>query len=320
MGRRLKVAIIGDPNRKGKDNTLIEEAEKAFNAIYVPINQVRLDLDKKMSVTYQGRNLSKMDFVLVLPTITHDEMFYIVSMMLKGKTRPFSYDKYLLTLNDDVLSRSLKHYEVATRRYMFICASKSLPKELNKIKFPVIVKLKSKRIVVQNLRALKDIASFAKRGTPIKIEFPVKTKSIVWVFVIGNEVVASYERSNGSSKFVEVGGDVKKVASKVSSALNCDYCALKLIQDSKGSYLLDKISFSPNFNHFQKITSKNIASYIVSYIKKKEEEKRAEWAGGIIEAVRRFPRQVGISVEEPRRKKKVRKTKRRTVRRRRRSR
>lgn len=290
MARRPKLAIIGDQNRKAKDQPLIDEAEKEFHTVYIPITEMRLGLSSKSTVTADGKDLSKFDCVLLVPTAGYREMFYTIARMLAGKTKPFNHEQYLLSINDDVLFKYMNRFGVKTRQSMFICSSHSLPAAVSGIKFPAIVRFGVRRVSVTNMRTLKDIISFSPRGTPIKIETPVRAKNIVWVFVVGNEVVGGYEIKGKELKPFNVGEDMKRAAIGARSALNCDYCGLRFIIDRSDDCVLDRLTFSPDFAKFQKVTSKNIARYVISDIKRKTEE--SEWwvAKEIREVVKKIPR------------------------------
>lgn len=286
MARMLRIAIIGDPNRRAKDQPLIDEAEKQCKALYAPITQLRLDLtaNKRPSVRYNNKNLSRFDYVLIIPTITYKEMFYTVARMLGDKAKPFTHKQYLLVLNEDILFKYLHRRGIHTRKSVFICASSSLP--LKNIKFPVIVRVGAKRVMVTNEQTLKDVIAFAERGKPIEIETPIKAKKIVWTFVVGDEVVAGYEKVKRTVKSTNVDDEVKKAGTTVSAALKCDYCALKFIIDQNDECILDKVTFCPDFSNFQRITSKNIARYVISYLKSKAEE--LWWPIGLLEAVKKI--------------------------------
>jgi len=136
------------------------------------------------------------------------------------------------------------------------------------------------------------VVGLAGRGTPVEIETPVPTEKTIWTFVVGEEVVAGYEKSKNDVKSTSVDDEIKRLAVSVRSALGCDYCALKFIADKRGKTILDKITFCPDFGNFQKITSKNVASYIVGHLKRRLEEEKVEWwvPKPILDVMKKFPR------------------------------
>jgi len=293
-GRMAKprLVIIGSPNRQKKDRPLVEEAEKEFQVEYVPITQARLGLARSMTLMYDGKSVSKSDRVLLIPTITHKEMFYTIARMLGDRCMPFNHKQYLLTLNEDVMFKYLERFGIPTRESIFICASSSLPAGLKKIRFPATVRMGAKRVKVTDAETLKDVVGLAGRGTPVEIETPVPTEKTIWTFVVGEEVVAGYEKSKNDVKSTSVDDEIKRLAVSVRSALGCDYCALKFIADKRGKTILDKITFCPDFGNFQKITSKNVASYIVGHLKRRLEEEKVEWwvPKPILDVMKKFPR------------------------------
>ncbi|MFQ6056887.1 MAG: hypothetical protein ACE5J3_13005, partial [Methanosarcinales archaeon] len=73
----MKIAVVGDPRREEKDLPLIKEGKKIFDyCLYVPINQVRLDIEENFAVMYKDKNLMEFDYVLPIPTLSYREFFY----------------------------------------------------------------------------------------------------------------------------------------------------------------------------------------------------------------------------------------------------
>jgi glutathione synthase/RimK-type ligase-like ATP-grasp enzyme len=264
----MRCAIIGDPNRKAKDQPIIDEVREACGeAVYAPITQVRFEIGhskKEANVSFEGKNLAEFDYVIAIPTITHSELFYTAFWILNNKAAPIDAKKYLTTLNEELLLNVLESKGIRVRKHMTVTSNASLDRVDESITYPAIVRPPKKRVIVTNKKTLKDVVSLYKIGTPIMIETPIKSKKIIWVFVLGKEVIASYEKSGKSRKTVSIDNKLKGIALKVRDIIGCNYCSIKFIL-KKGNWVLDKVSLSPDFSKLQKITGVNVARHIASF-------------------------------------------------------
>jgi len=277
----MKIAILADSNRESKDQPIIDEAKEAFGeeaVTYVPITQVRFDLAGQTAVRFNGADLAEFDCVIPIPTITHSELFYTALRMLGADEQelPLDAKKYLLIMNDELLFNFLEANGVRVREYITVASNASLDNVGEIIKYPALVRPPKKRVIVTNKQTLKDVISLYKIGTPIKIETPIKAERNVWVFVLRDEVLASYEGSGKNAKSFAVDDELKSIALKVRKLVGCDYCAMRFLMQ-RNEWILDKVALSPNFSNFQKITGINIARYIVSCFAEKTKKMEKPW-------------------------------------------
>jgi len=286
----MKIAILGDPRRRKKDEPLVKEAELNSNfdeVVYTPINQVRFDISKRsseegMAVRFNGvgTNLDDFDCVVPVPTITHSELFYTAMWMLNDVCMPFDAEKYMMFMNNELLRNFLRSRKIPIRESITITSNMSLDQISNSIEFPVIVRPPKKRVVVNNPTTLKDVVSLYKYGTPIVIERPIKADMDTWIFVVGDEVVASYKKYqkklNGSGSDIVVGSDLNKLAVRIRKEIGCDYCAIRFLF-ADGEWVVDKITLCPDFVNFQKMTGVNVARYVISHMARKITEKEKAW-------------------------------------------
>lgn len=279
----MKIAILADPNRKSKDKPVVDEAKEAFGeegVIYAPITQVRFDLSKDLNngitVRFNGFDLAEFDAVIPIPTTTHAELFYTALWMLSEQNLPFDAEKYLITMNEEMLFNFLESNGVPVRKYITVASNASLDRVEENIKYPALVRPPRKRVIVTNKRTLKDVISLYKIGTPIKIETPIKAKKNVWVFVLGDEVVASYEKFERTAKTIAIDDELKRLAIKVRRLIGCDYCSMRFLMQGN-EWIIDKLTLSPDFSNFQKITGVNIARYVVSRFLEKAKKMEKPW-------------------------------------------
>ncbi len=285
-GLRMKVAILANESRKNKDNPIIKEAEQAFDeVIYAPIKKVRFDLVSKglsngISLEFEGFNLADADCVLVIPTNNYKELFYTALRMLDGCITSFDHKTYMLTINEDMLLNFLNSNDIIVRKSLVVSSNISIDKISERIKLPAIVCPPTKRVVVTNKQTLKDVLSLYKYGTPIRIETPIKSEKNVWLFILEDEVIACYEKMKNVDKVTAVDDDLKKLAIKIRNLVNCEYCAMHFLKrggKTKSEWVFDRLTFSPDFSNFQKITGVNIGRYVISHFS--ERVKKIEKGG-----------------------------------------
>lgn len=291
----MKIAILADPNRKSKDQPILDEAEKAFGTVvYAPITQIRFDIGRAsrlsraprsgVAVRFDGADLAEFDCIITIPTITHSELFYTALWMLDAKTIPahtipIGAEKYLLTMNEELLFNFLGSNGLPVRKSITVASNASLDSVEENIKYPALVKPPKKRVIVTNKQTLKDVISLYKIGTPIRIETPIKAEKNIWVFVLGDEVIASYEKTGNSGKAdrpFAVDDKLKNIAIMARELIGCDYCSMRFLMQ-KNEWILDKVALSPNFSNFQKITGVNIARHIVSCSSRKVKVEKPWW-------------------------------------------
>jgi len=286
----MKIAIIADPNRKSKDEPLIKEAEAKFDvALYAPITQIRFDITKKetgvkgTAVKMNGQEISKFDCVLAVPTITYSELFYTALWMLDDCdcAKPFDANRYLLFMNTELLRNFLRSNGIPVREFITVASNVSLDKVSESIPFPVIARPPNKKVLVTNMQTLKDVISLYKAGTPILIDRPVKSDMNIWTFVVGEEVVAAYREPLKSEQgkkpeSIAADADLKRLAVKIKKKIGCEYCAIRFLHTG-GRWIMDRITLSPDFANFQKITGINVASHVISSMLESSEKVKKAW-------------------------------------------
>jgi len=293
----MKIAILASESRKTKDRPVIEEAAQAFDTfIYAPITKVRFDLASakslsilslkrftsekslsEMSVKCNGYDLSDADCLLVIPTSTHAELFYTALRILDNCVVPFDAKTYMLTINEGLLFNFLGAKGIPIRESLIVASNISIDKINERIKYPVIVRPPRKRVMVTNTTTLKDVLSLYSYGTPIRIETPIRSERNVWAFVLEDDVIAGYEKTKDAPQVTAIDDDLKRLAIKVRDLIGCNYCAMRFLYD-KNKWVIDKLTFSPDFSNFQKITGVNIGRHIVSNLRNKvRKRERPKW-------------------------------------------
>ncbi|MDI6806557.1 MAG: hypothetical protein QMD14_01930 [Candidatus Aenigmarchaeota archaeon] len=273
----MKIVVIGDPKRKEKDLPLIRESEKFFDVcLYAPINEIRVEIEKGLTVKFYDKNLADFDHVLPVPTLTYTELFYITMRVLSEFAYlPFEPQKYLLASNEPLLFHYLRENGIKTKNF-FLLTSKTPIKNIKKeIVFPCVIKQLDKEVVVTNFHTFHDVISLQKAGSPLLVWNVIKSERNIWAFITDN-FITSYEKTNSSSKPIELSNELKDMAFKIKKLMECDYCVLNFLK-FKDDFILNKFTFSPNFSNFEKITKENIAKILMDVLHEKIKKKKRWW-------------------------------------------
>lgn len=276
----MKLAIISDPQRGEKDSPILKEAGNFFEKfLFVPITQIRVDIAEDFAVKYGQINLADYDCVLPIPSLIYKEVFYIVLRALSNSTYlPISADKYLLATDEALLFKYLNQNGIKTRELFVVSSGMPMKELLKKTKFPLVVKPPYKRVIVTNSKTLQDVLSLTKIGTPIVIEPPIYAEKNLLLFLVGNEVIASYEKKGEVLKPAEVGEELKKLSIKTRQLVGCDYCMLNFLF-VKNQWIFSRFVFSPDFLKIQEITSKDVARALLEHLVEKSKKSKERKLG-----------------------------------------
>lgn len=273
----MKLVILGSLERKEKDLPIIEEAQKIFDtALYVPVDHVKLGAGNDLGAWFKKTDLSNFDAVLPIPTYSNKEFYYTCLRILEKKVyTPIPSDKFFIMWNKPLLLKLFSNNGIKTRKVSIVACEIAANTIINQLKLPVIITPPSrKRVLITNKDTLKSVLSLFKPGYTIIVEKPIKPKSMIWVFVVGDEVVASYEKNRQGRKRIIIDEDLKKLAIKIRKSISSDFCAINFIK-TKSQNIVNEITLSPDFSLYQDVTGKNISRALLTYLESKiKEEKR----------------------------------------------
>ena len=268
----MKIAIVGDPIRKEKDEGLVKAAKKYFEkVIYCPIDRVRFEIKGKMEVSYDGERISDYECIFPVPTNRNREMFYTLVRMLNHKVLPFSPSQYLL-LSTNQIFQILKTSGIEVREHYSLFSTAGLESIKEKFEFPLIVKQLHKKVLVTNEKTLKQVISVMEKGFPIIIYKPIKPDFSVFGLTIGNE--AFYYKRKEGNVLKDFSKSEKKIIEKnlrkIKKVTDLDYFAFRFIKHNN-KFILDWLSFSPNFPVMRKNLGIKLEERIMKFMKEKSE-------------------------------------------------
>lgn len=288
----MNLAIITTPDRIEKDRTLFKESLKYSQmVVYTSIDSIKLRVGERMEVRYSGYNLSEFDYVLTIPTVEKREFFYILLRMLEnsGVMVPISSDKFFIIWNRPLMLKALSKRGIHVRKTFAIAQNIVADTILRDLKLPVVITTTSgKRVYVNKMDVLKDVLSLFRPGHMVVVEKPITPESVIWSFVIGDEIVASYERRGEVRRSIVLDKEMEEIAIKVRRIFDADFCVVNFIKMKRG-FIVNNVTLTPDFELFYKVTGKNVCSMLASYIMERVERERS-LIGGFIKGIYRLSR------------------------------
>jgi glutathione synthase/RimK-type ligase-like ATP-grasp enzyme len=290
----MKIAILGSPERKEKDLPLIREAKEVFEtSLYVPIDGVKLGIEEEPKAWYKKTDLSEFDCILPIPISKNREFFYTCLRILEENVYlPISSDKFFILWKKPLLLKLFSQNNIEIRRTFVVASDVATGTILEELKLPVIITPPSeKRVLATKKETLKNILSLFKPGYTIVVEKPIKPESVIWTFVVGDEVVASYEKKKSRRRAIKLGEELENLAVKVRKIISSDFCGINFIK-TKSHTIVNNVTLSPNFSLFQEVTGKNISRILLSYLKERVKESKKGLLDRFIDTITEFLKQV----------------------------
>ncbi|MDI6825629.1 MAG: hypothetical protein QMD36_00310 [Candidatus Aenigmarchaeota archaeon] len=287
----MKIAIIGSPDRKELDFPLVEEAKLIFDdVLYVPIGEIILKISKDLQVLHKDIDVSGFDVVLPISTFPYKEFYYMCLKILEKYTyTPISSDNFFNFCNRTLFLKTLSENGIKVRRIFSVASSVAARTIINQLGLPVILDVPGKNIFIADRTTLKNILSMFKPGRVIMFKKPIKPESMIWVFVVGNEVVASYEKVDKNMRPVRVERKIEELAVRIKNLISSDFCVVNFLR-VKNQTMMNQVSLSPDFPLFQKITSKNICRSLLMHLRANATEKRKNILDIFVDSINDFVR------------------------------
>lgn len=268
----MKIAIMG-PNKEKPP--ILDEAESIFDeALYVPINSVKLEVGEEERVFYEDVDLSSFDIILPLPDETNREfMFLCLKILEKESYIPFSSSDFFIIENDALMKNKLIKCGLKVRKGAILASNRTSRMMIENLKFPIIVRSPSgKGVRATNEETLKNVLSLFKAGYIRILEKPVKAESIIWCFVVGKEVIASYEETKESTRSIHLDVETETKLFKIRRVIDSEFFVVNFIRKRKG-LIINDIYLAPDFSLFKETTGKDVSKLLLLHLKNKVESK-----------------------------------------------
>ena len=269
----MKIAIIGSSEN---NESVVDEAKELFDEVlYVPIDSIKLEVGEDQRVLYKDVDLSTFDIVLPLLNGSSNEILYLCLKILEKKVfLPILSEDFFIINKKCLLMKRLIDQGLKVRKSVFLASNRTSRMIIESLKFPIIIRSSSgKRVKVTNKETLDNVLSLFKAGNVRILEKPIEAESVIWLFVVGNEIIASYEQIGENLKSIALGGDILSKIYRVQKTINSDFFVVNFIR-KKNSLIVNDVFLCPDFSVFNKITGKNTIKPLLVYLKNKLESER----------------------------------------------
>lgn len=279
----MKLAIISLNGKSSR--AILEECKQLFQtADAINIKKIEVhSTNKGLEVIYEGKSLPNYDCIYIRGSHKYSLLQRSITRALQQKsfmpTLPkaftFGHNKFLTTIE-------LQRKQVPIPRTYFAATDETAKKLLDKINYPIIIKIPSgtqgKGVMVaespESARPIIDILSVFKQ--PYIIQEYVETNATdIRAIVAGNKVIVAMKRKASRQEIranIHVGGtgqpyeldhDTEQIAINAAKAIGAKICAVDLLNG--GNPVVIEVNLSPGLQISQ-ITGKNIAKLIASYL------------------------------------------------------
>lgn len=261
----------------------------------INIKKIQVNLGNDYGVFYEGKPLKEYDCILAKGSFRYAIMLRSITHMLAGKCyMPFKASAFTVGHNKILTQLKLQKAGIPTPASYLAPSMDAAKKVLEEINYPIIIKFpegtQGKGVMFADSFASASslLDAFASLNQPVIIQEYVETGATdTRVIVVGDKVVASMQRkaemgekranihAGGVGMATELDAQTKKIAIKTAKVMNCDICAVDILESSKGPYVIE-INLSPGLQGITKTTKIDVADYIARHIYKKTKEFKEE--------------------------------------------
>ena len=283
----MRIAIIG---LSENNLSVVEEAKKIFDeALYIPIDSIKLEVGEEQRAFYKDVDLSTFDIILPLVNTSYNEFMYLCLKILeKNIYVPISSDDFFIIGKKCLLMKRLMDQGLKVRKSVFLASNRTSRMIIESLKFPITIRSSSgKRVKVTNEETLNNVLSLFKAGNIRILEKPIEAESVIWFFVVGNEIIASYEQVSENLRSIGVDEDIISKIYRVKKAINSDFFVVNYIR-KKDNLIVNDVFLSPDFSVLNKVSGKNTIQPLLVYLKNKVESERIGVITSIFKSVHDF--------------------------------
>ncbi len=209
---RNSLCIIGQ--EKSESNIkLIEEAKRTFNTVFfVPVDGIRIGLEKDFSITYRNTNLLKFGAILPrVPRLYYSYAYQLLSFFPPETFMAVPPITFLLESERFFLLTILRKRNVNTLDLYLARSARAAFGILDEEEFPRVIRVPGEKTgvtVKSSVEAKSVIDALGSLNQPILIEELVK--DMVSLYVAEPEVIACVEKKTKEKDVIFARGNLKK--------------------------------------------------------------------------------------------------------------
>jgi ribosomal protein S6--L-glutamate ligase len=285
----MKIAILTESGNTYSPIKLKEAAEsRGHECVVIRYPKCYVDIEQdKPQVRYEGGVLDDID--VVIPRISPSHTTYGAAITRQFEmTNVYTLNKSIAIVRSRDKLRTLQLLSkagVGIPKTVFSKSTSAVDDLIDTIGVPMIIKVARGSqgngvVLAETRKAAKSVVqAFYVEGVSILLqEFIAEAAGAdIRVFVVGNKVVASYERQSldddfrsnihqgGSGRVVKLTDDERKAALRAAKAMGLQVCGVDLIRSNRGPLVLE-VNSAPGLEGIEAVTGRNIAGKIIEYV------------------------------------------------------
>ncbi len=289
----MKAALISLESESSKWTA--EAMKKYFDDVdMLNIRHIEISISgKKAEILYKGKPLDSYDCIFAKGSFRYANLLKTLTLLINGSSYmpisdrafTFAHDKLLTQLEFQRNNIPMPTTYLAST----ITAARSILERLN---YPIVMKFpqgtggKGVLFAESFASASSILDALSSLRQPFIIQEFIETGGTdIRAFVIGDEVVAAYQRkagknearsnihAGGTGEEVELDDETKRIAIKSAQALDADICGVDILMTHKGPMVLE-LNLSPGLQGITKYTGIDVADKIAKYLAKRTKEKK----------------------------------------------
>jgi len=290
----MKAAVLSLESESSK--WTIEAMKKYFDEVdALNIRYIEISMSgKKAEILYKGKPMGSYDCILAKGSFRYANLLKSLTLLINGsaympisdRAFTFAHDKLLTQLEFQRNNIPMPTTYLAST----IVAARSILERLN---YPIIMKFpqgtggKGVLFAESFASASSILDALSSLRQPFIIqEFMQTNGTDVRAFVIGDEVVAAYQRkaksnearsnihSGGTGEAIELSEETKRIALKAAQSLGAEVCGVDILMTHKGPMVLE-LNLSPGLQGITQYTGIDVADKIARFLYDKTKEKKS---------------------------------------------
>lgn len=267
-----------------------EALRKHFDHVdEIDIRNIEVDISNKPVVMYNGEELGHYDCIYAKGSYKYAMILRALTDVVKSSGKqtytPYNPDAYT-NGHDKILTHlKLQHNKIPTPVTYIASSPESGKKILERINYPVILKIpsgtqgKGVMFVDSYEAAASMLDTLTTLRQPFLIQEYVETGSTdIRVIVVGDKVVAAMKRhgkkddkrsnihAGGSGEQIIPNEDVKRIAVKAAKAVGAEICGVDILDSEIKGPLVIEVNLSPGLQGITNATKLNVPDLIAKYL------------------------------------------------------
>jgi ribosomal protein S6--L-glutamate ligase len=281
----MKAAVVSLGSVSGK--WIVEEMKKLFDEVdAIDIKNLEINFSgNKAEILYKGEPFKKYDCIHTLGSFRYANLLNsLIVITPKNVYTPLKASAYTIA-HDKLLSQlAFQKNNIPMPRTYVAATTMAARSIFGQVNYPIIMKFphgtQGKGVLVAesfpSASSIMDALSSLRQPFIIQ-EFIDTDGKDLRLIVVGDEVVASYQRvaganeirsnihQGGTGKAVQVDEDTKNLAIKAAKSVGAKICGVDILMSHKGPLVIE-VNISPGLQGITKYTGINVAEKISKFL------------------------------------------------------